>query len=105
VVILDLTMPRMSGMEAAARIGKLGGPSAVLIFTMHESERLLAEIRETGARGFVHKSRAGRDLILAIESLLSGGTFFGGPINSTAPSKATEPDPGAANRRIGFGIA
>jgi DNA-binding NarL/FixJ family response regulator len=62
---------------------------------MHESERLIAEVRAAGAQGFVHKSRAGKDLILAIEALLSGGTFFGSPSKSTppAPVKDNEPSP------------
>jgi DNA-binding NarL/FixJ family response regulator len=51
----------------------------VLIFTMHESETLPAAVRNCGAHGFVTKSQASRDLILAIEALLAGGGFFGNP--------------------------
>ncbi len=80
IIILDITMPVMSGLEAASHITKLGNHSSILIFTMHESERLMAEVREVGAQGIVHKSKAGRDLILAIDTLLGGGTFFGGPL-------------------------
>ncbi len=94
IVILDITMPVMSGLEAASRISTLGLNSSVLIFTMHESERLIAEVRAAGAQGFVHKSRAGKDLILAIDTLLSGGTFFGSPNKSTFPAKDKEPNPG-----------
>jgi DNA-binding NarL/FixJ family response regulator len=94
VVILDITMPVMSGLEAASRIAKLGVHTSVLIFTMHESERLIAEVRAAGAQGFVHKSRAGPDLILAIDALLSGGTFFGVPGKSSSTSKERDPSPG-----------
>jgi DNA-binding NarL/FixJ family response regulator len=94
IVILDITMPVMSGLEAASRISKLGLNSSVLIFTMHESERLIAEVRAAGAQGFVHKSRAGKDLILAIDTLLSGGTFFISPNQSNPPAKDNEPSPG-----------
>jgi DNA-binding NarL/FixJ family response regulator len=75
IVILDITMPGMSGLEAAARINKLGVRSKILIFTMHESERLATEIRDVGARGYVLKSQAARDLVQAIERILAGGTF------------------------------
>jgi DNA-binding NarL/FixJ family response regulator len=78
-VILDITMPVMSGLEAATRIAKSGADSRVLIFTMHESESLGREVREAGAQGFVLKSQAARNLILAIETILAGGTFFGVP--------------------------
>jgi DNA-binding NarL/FixJ family response regulator len=77
VVILDITMPGMSGLEAAQRMKKLDVSSRVLIFTMHESGALGAEVRRAGADGFVLKSQAARDLVRAIQTLLSGGTFFG----------------------------
>jgi DNA-binding NarL/FixJ family response regulator len=76
VVVLDITMPRMSGLEAAPRIAKLGLGCRVLMFTMHDSERLTIEARQAQAQGLVLKSQAARDLIRAIERLLAGGTFF-----------------------------
>ena len=76
VVILDITMPKMSGLEAAPRIAKLGLGCRVLIFTMHDSERLSSEVRQAKAQGLVLKSQASRDLIRAVDHLLSGGTFF-----------------------------
>ena len=75
VVILDITMPKMSGLEAAPRIAKLGLGCRVLIFTMHDSERLSSEVRQAKAQGLVLKSQASRDLIRAVDHLLSGGTF------------------------------
>jgi DNA-binding NarL/FixJ family response regulator len=76
VVILDITMPGMSGLEATAHIVNLKLGCRILIFTMHDSERLRAEIRSAGAHGYVQKSQASRDLVEAIECLLQGGTFF-----------------------------
>jgi len=77
VLILDITMPGMSGLEAAPHILKLSLGCRIVIFTMHYSDRLAAEIRETGAHGYVQKSQAARDLVEAIECVLHGGTFFG----------------------------
>jgi DNA-binding NarL/FixJ family response regulator len=76
IAILDITMPGMSGIEATPHIVKLGLGCRILIFTMHDSERLGAEIRKAGAHGYVQKSQASRDLVEAIECLLHGGTFF-----------------------------
>jgi DNA-binding NarL/FixJ family response regulator len=76
VVILDITMPGMSGLEAATHIRKVNPASQILIFTMHDSNRLKTEIREAGAQGYVQKSQAARDLVVAVESLLRGDTFF-----------------------------
>jgi DNA-binding NarL/FixJ family response regulator len=76
VVILDITMPKMSGLEAAPLIAKLGLGCRVLMFTMHDSERLSNEVRQAEAQGLVLKSQAARDLIRAVDRLLAGGTFF-----------------------------
>jgi DNA-binding NarL/FixJ family response regulator len=76
IVILDITMPGMNGLETATQIKKLEKGCRILIFTMHESDRLSAEIRNTGAHGYVQKSQASRDLVEAIECLLQGGMFF-----------------------------
>jgi DNA-binding NarL/FixJ family response regulator len=76
VVILDITMPKMSGLEVAARISQHTPHSRILMFTMHESPRLNIEAQQAGAHGVVLKSQATRDLIRAIDRLLSGDTFF-----------------------------
>jgi DNA-binding NarL/FixJ family response regulator len=79
LIILDITMPRMSGLEASSRMRKLGLSIPVLIFTTHDSTRLATEVRQAGAQGYVLKSQAVRHLVLAIDTILAGGTFFGAP--------------------------
>jgi DNA-binding NarL/FixJ family response regulator len=91
IVILDITMPQMSGLEAAAKIAKSGLACRVLLFTMHESQMLGVEARQVGAQGFVYKSRAARDLVRAVDVVLHGGTFFG----SEPPPEASNTPPGA----------
>ena len=87
LVVLDITMPTLSGLEAARQIAVLENKPKILMFTMHESGRLGIEAREAGAQGFVLKSEAARDLIRAIETLLEGKTFFGGPPETEAPAE------------------
>jgi len=99
VIILDITMPGMSGLEAAAEISKLGLRCRILIFTMHESERLVSDLRAVGAHGYVQKSQASRDLVAAVETLLGGGTFFG-PTLQSEPSKKKEPGSGPSLGRV-----
>lgn len=77
VMVLDITMPGMSGLEAASKMAAARLGSRILMFTMHESERLSGDVRHAGAQGLVLKSQAARDLIRAIDRLLAGGTFFG----------------------------
>ena len=76
VVILDITMPGTSGLEVAQRIKGMQLPPRILIFTMHDSERLAAEVRDVGAHGYVLKSQAARDLVVAIEKVLGGDLLW-----------------------------
>jgi DNA-binding NarL/FixJ family response regulator len=95
-IIMDITMPVMSGLEAARQLSKDKASAPILIFTMHESRSLAESVRETGARGFVFKSRAARDLIHALEILLSGGSYYG-------PDGDKNPSPNdKTNRGISF---
>ncbi|MCU1305518.1 MAG: DNA-binding response regulator [Acidobacteriaceae bacterium] len=94
VIIMDITMPEMSGIEATREISKLKLRAAVLVFTMHESKNLATTVQEAGARGFVLKSHAARDLLDALEALLGGGTFFGEDAGKAAKSKAESGKPG-----------
>jgi DNA-binding NarL/FixJ family response regulator len=93
VVILDVTMPTMSGLQAAPQIARLAKDCRILIFTMHESERMASDVRALGAHGYVQKSQAGRDLIAAIEALLAGGTFFGRKSPKKSPEGDIPPEP------------
>lgn len=92
VVILDITMPVMSGLEATQAICSLRVGTHVLIFTMHDSKSLVKAVRKAGADGYVLKSRAARDLIRAVEAMLGGGTFFGPEEGTT--SEQTEKSKG-----------
>jgi DNA-binding NarL/FixJ family response regulator len=87
VAVLDVTMPIMSGLEAAAEIAASGSGCKVLIFTMHESDRLGLEVRNAGAQGYVLKSHAARDLVRAIDALLEGDTFYGAAPEPTKPAQ------------------
>ena len=89
VVVLDISMPKMNGLVAAKLMTKRGLPSAVLIFTMHEYDRLTESVKRAGARGYVQKSQAGRDLVHAIEQLLEGGTFYGDPQEARQKERAS----------------
>lgn len=76
IIIMDVTMPVMSGFEAADEISRLPIGSRVLFFTMHDSGSMAGSVRKSGAHGYVVKSRAAQDLVRALERLLKGGTFF-----------------------------
>jgi DNA-binding NarL/FixJ family response regulator len=94
VIIMDITMPEMSGIEATREISRLKLRAAVLVFTMHESKNLASTVQDAGARGFVLKSHAARDLLEALETLMAGGTFFGPDPGKSSKTKEDTPNRG-----------
>jgi DNA-binding NarL/FixJ family response regulator len=76
VAILDISMPEVNGLEATRQILKAVPQTEVLILTMHESDQVVREVLEAGARGYVLKSDAGQDLVAAVESLCRHKPFF-----------------------------
>jgi DNA-binding NarL/FixJ family response regulator len=76
VVILDIGMPSLNGLEATRHILKMRPQTKVLILTMHESDSIIREVLDAGARGYVLKTDAGRDLVTAVDSLRRNKTFF-----------------------------
>ena len=76
VIILDIGMPGLNGLDAARQILKAAPKSGILILTMHESEQVVREVLAAGARGYVLKSDAGRDLVNAVEAVGRQRIFF-----------------------------
>jgi DNA-binding NarL/FixJ family response regulator len=76
VVVLDIGMPEQNGLEAARRIREKVPTAEVLILTMHESDQVTRDVLSAGARGYVLKSDAARDLVAAVEALSRHKLFF-----------------------------
>jgi DNA-binding NarL/FixJ family response regulator len=76
IVVLDISMPDLNGLEAARRIRKASPSSEVLILSLHFSDQLIREIVEAGVRGYIVKSDSDRDLIVAVETLAKHKPFF-----------------------------
>jgi DNA-binding NarL/FixJ family response regulator len=76
VVILDIGMPNLNGLEAARQILRDHPQCRVLILTITDADEIVRAVLAAGARGFVLKSDAARDLVAAVEALQSNKTFF-----------------------------
>jgi DNA-binding NarL/FixJ family response regulator len=76
LVLLDIGMPSLNGLDATRQILAENPETRVLILTMHDSEQVVREVLAAGARGFLLKSDAGRDLVSAVEALQARRTFF-----------------------------
>jgi DNA-binding NarL/FixJ family response regulator len=76
IIIMDVTMPVMNGLEAAREIANAQTQIPVILFSLHVSDDLYPHLQMEGIRGAVSKADAARDLAQAVETVLAGGTFF-----------------------------
>jgi len=75
VMVLDVTMPRMNGLEACRLLRKRAPQLEILFVTQHDSPQMMREAMEAGARGYVVKSNAARDLLEAVEAVSQHRVF------------------------------
>jgi DNA-binding NarL/FixJ family response regulator len=76
LAILDVTMPRMTGLQAARELRRRGSDAKVLVLSMHDNEQYLYEALKAGASGYVLKSAAHKDLVEACRAAMRGEPFL-----------------------------
>ena len=76
VVVMDISMPDMNGLEATREILKNNPGTEVLILSVHESDQIVHDVLAAGARGYILKQDAGTDLIAALEAVRLHRLFF-----------------------------
>jgi len=76
VIVLDIAMPNLNGLETTRQLLKTDPRTKILILTLHDSEQVIREVLAAGARGFLLKSDAARDLVAAVDALRQGKTYF-----------------------------
>jgi|ERR1700722_1200852 DNA-binding NarL/FixJ family response regulator len=85
VVVLDVTMPRMNGIEACRVIKQKNPQLEVLFVTQHDSPQMMREALAAGARGYVVKSNLARDLVEAVEAVSQHREFTALARNPNSP--------------------
>lgn len=75
VIVLDISMPGMNGLEVAAHLRAAGSPAAVVFLTVHYEEEFVLAARDAGGAGYVVKSRLIADLETAVKTVRAGGLF------------------------------
>ncbi len=83
LTVMDISMPSMNGLEATRQIMKDCPEAKVLVLTVHESDPLIREVLDAGARGYILKTDATRDLLIALEALRRNKTFFTAKVAQT----------------------
>jgi DNA-binding NarL/FixJ family response regulator len=101
IAVLDLSMPEMNGLEAIRRILSTSPQIRILVLSIHDSETLIHEVLAAGAKGYLLKSDAARDLLSAVQSLIDGRPFFTAKVSQAlldsflsggAPRRLEEPN-------------
>ena len=77
VVVMDMTMPRLSGLEAVRRIHEKLPSARVLVLTVHEEDEYIIPMVRAGAAGYLVKDSATAELLQAVRTLHSGQAYFG----------------------------
>jgi DNA-binding NarL/FixJ family response regulator len=95
IIVIDVAMPNLNGLEATRQILKSNPKAKVLVLTLHDSDRLIHEVLTAGASGFVLKSDAARDLVAAVESLRQNKTYFTSKVASMVLNGFLKGGPGA----------
>ncbi len=76
VVILDIAMPQLNGIEAASQIARKNKRTAIVMLSMYSDEEYLVRALNAGVRGYLLKDAAEPDLIRAVRAVAAGRTFF-----------------------------
>ena len=76
VVVMDISMPDMNGLEAARQIKKTYPKAEIVILSVHFSDQLVRDIVDAGAKSYILKSDAERDLVIAVEAVSNHRSYF-----------------------------
>jgi DNA-binding NarL/FixJ family response regulator len=83
IAIIDLMMPGLNGLETTRQIRKVSERTQVLVFSMHHNEALVHDVLGAGARGYLLKTDAERQVVTAVETLLQRQSYFSAQISET----------------------
>jgi DNA-binding NarL/FixJ family response regulator len=86
LILLDIGLPNLNGIEAARRIRKLSPQSKILFVSQESSADVIEEALSLGAMGYVIKARAGRDLLVAMEAVREGRQFVSSEASLEPPT-------------------
>jgi DNA-binding NarL/FixJ family response regulator len=84
VAVLDIGMPLLNGIEATRKIRKVSPETEVLILTMHDSELMIQGVLEAGARGYILKDDADRNLLAAVDALRRHKSYLSSRVSASA---------------------
>lgn len=93
VAVLDIGMPLLNGVEATRQIRKVSPETEVLILTMHDSEQMIQGVLDAGARGYILKDDADRNLLAAVEALRKHKPYLSSRVSAAVSNTALSDAP------------
>jgi DNA-binding NarL/FixJ family response regulator len=93
VAVLDIGMPLLNGVEATRQIRKVSPETEVLILTMHDSEQMIQGVLDAGARGYILKEDADRNLLAAVEAVRKHRPYLSSRVSAAVSSLALSDAP------------
>lgn len=96
VIVMDIRMPRLNGIEAVEKLRQLKIPARVVVLSMYSDEALVFQSLQSGVKGYVLKTSLGDELLLAVRSAARGETYLSGPISQIMIKHALNPQQAGA---------
>lgn len=93
VLIMDIMMPRLNGIQAAENIRKLKLPTHILLLSMYSDEGLVYQALQSGVKGYVLKSSVSDELLWAVQAVAKGKTYLSSQISEIVVENAVHPRP------------
>jgi DNA-binding NarL/FixJ family response regulator len=90
IILMDLSLPGMDGIEATKRILAAGVKTRILMLTMHANEEYALRVLQAGAHGFVVKEDPSQELVTAIRAVAANGTYVSPAISNRLPTRITQ---------------
>jgi DNA-binding NarL/FixJ family response regulator len=91
IVLMDIMMPRMNGIQAAERLRELKVPARVLVLSMYSDESLIHQALQSGVKGYVLKTSVGDELLWAVRTVARGETYLSSQVSSIVVESAIHP--------------
>jgi len=91
VLIMDIMMPRLNGIQAAENIRKLKLPTRILLLSMYSDEALIYQALQSGVKGYVLKTSVGDELLWAVRAVASGKTYLSSQVSEIMVENAVNP--------------
>lgn len=90
LVLLDIGLPDMSGLDVAARLGDTASQTRALMLSMYDNREYVLSALKAGACGYVLKDSTSKEIIAAIRAVAAGGSYYSAPLTAALASSSTE---------------